>query len=433
MWRHPGEWHRLVHVCLRWRSVVFISPNFLDLRLVCHPRTRLDLLDIWPPLPIVIRNVVHTPTAEDYDIDAAIVHRNRVCEIYYLYVSASQLQRLASAMQDQFPALTHLKAVFNGVYSHNYPSLPTLPDGFLVGTAPRLQFLELRSIAFPTLPKLLLSVTDLVYLSLSRIPHSGYISPEAIATGLAVLTKLKYLNIEFESLLSRPDQESRHIPPPTRTVLPALTSFRFQGVSAYLEGLMARIDAPLLDSILITFVHQRILDSPQLTQFMRRTARLQTLNEAYMYFDSSRIQIKSSPSGGEPWLVISYKYYDWKLPSLAQVITSTFHSFYKVEHLYICRSEYLSSYGIANLPWLEIFYPFTTVKNLYVCKEFAQCISLALQELVGERRINVFPSLECLVLEEFWPSGPVQEGIGKLVAARQLLGNPLAVSHQYAQ
>jgi hypothetical protein len=34
-------WHRLVHVCRRWRSIVFASPNYLDLRLVCGPMTTI--------------------------------------------------------------------------------------------------------------------------------------------------------------------------------------------------------------------------------------------------------------------------------------------------------------------------------------------------------------------------------------------------------
>jgi hypothetical protein len=80
-----------------------------------------------------------------------------------------------------------------------------------------------------------------------------------------------------------------------------------------------------------------------------------------------------------------------------------------------------------------IFHPFTAVKNLYVCKEFAQCIALALQELVGERRIHVLPTLESLFFEELQPSGPVEKGIGMLVAARQLLGHPLAVSRWFRQ
>jgi hypothetical protein len=92
------SWHRLVHVCRRWRSVVFASPNFLDLRLVCDPRTRVELTGIWPPLPITIRTTADWPMPEDYDFDAAIVHPNCVREIRLLYLTNSQLQRLASVM-----------------------------------------------------------------------------------------------------------------------------------------------------------------------------------------------------------------------------------------------------------------------------------------------------------------------------------------------
>ena len=34
--RFEGRWHTLVHVCKRWRSVVFSSPRRLDLRLFLH-------------------------------------------------------------------------------------------------------------------------------------------------------------------------------------------------------------------------------------------------------------------------------------------------------------------------------------------------------------------------------------------------------------
>jgi hypothetical protein len=81
------------------------------------------------------------------------------------------------------------------------------------------------------------------------------------------------------------------------------------------------------------------------------------------------------------------------------------------------------------LQWPEIFHPFTGVTNFYVCKEFAQCIALALQELVGERVTDTLPALQTLFLEELQPSGPVQEAIGQFFAARKLLGHPGAVSH----
>jgi hypothetical protein len=75
---------------------------------------------------------------------------------------------------------------------NNSHAAPPLPDGLLGGSSPRLQFLALHSIPFPALPKFLLAATDLVHLALERIPHNGYISPEAIVTCLAVLANLKF-------------------------------------------------------------------------------------------------------------------------------------------------------------------------------------------------------------------------------------------------
>jgi hypothetical protein len=197
---------------------------------------------------------------KDYDFNAAVVHNNHICEIYLSHLTRSQLQQLASAMQVPFPALTHLMLSF---VSDGHPA-PDLPDGFLGGSAPRLQSLELYSFGFPALPKLLLSATNLVRLTLSYTPYSGYVSPEAIVTSLAVLANLKSLLIEFQAAPFHPDPESRRLPPPTRIVLPALTRFEFQGISEYVEDLVVRIDAPLLDSIDIAIFHQLPFDISQL-------------------------------------------------------------------------------------------------------------------------------------------------------------------------
>jgi hypothetical protein len=72
-------WHRLVHVCQRWRYVVFSHPLRLDLRLYCLPGTRVrEMLEIWSPLPIEIWSSLF----EDEDnIIAALEQRNHVCSI----------------------------------------------------------------------------------------------------------------------------------------------------------------------------------------------------------------------------------------------------------------------------------------------------------------------------------------------------------------
>ena len=432
------SWHRLVHVCRRWRSIVFASQNFLDLTLVCGLTTPMALTGIWPPLPIIITNeyssyfaLNHLP--DDYDFDAAMVHPNRVREIYFSRLSRSLFQRMSSAtrMREQFPALTHLIISCND----SDPS-SALPDGFLGGSAPLLQSIELNSIPFPTLPKLLLSATHLVRLVLDRIPHSGYFSPEAIVTALAGMTDLGCLIIRFKSPLSRPRRERRSPPPLVHIVLPALTRFYFYGASEYLEDFVARIDAPLLDSIYIIFFHQLIFDIPRLAQFMRHTSMFQELKEVHVQFEDYGVYVETFPpevpfvdgSG----LGISCKDLDWQLSSLAQVFTPFFSSIYTVEHLYIYEARHeLRQCDIENMQWLELFHLFTAVKDLYLSKNSAPYIAAALQELVGARTTEVLPALQNILLEGLAPPGApryILEGIGKFVALRQLSNYPITIS-----
>jgi hypothetical protein len=68
------------------------------------------------------------------------------------------------------------------------------------------------------------------------------------------------------------------------------------------------------------------------------------------------------------------------------------------------------------------------VKNLYLCERIMPRIAPALQELVGARTTEVLATLENIFLKGLQPSGPLQEGIEKFVAARQLTSHPVAVS-----
>jgi hypothetical protein len=131
----------------------------------------------------------------------------------------------------------------------------------LNGSAPRLQHLSLWKFSFPSLPRFLLSATDLTSLHFWDIPNSGYILPD---TCLSALPKHMSLFIEFESPTPQVS------PPPTRFVLPALEVIWFKGASEYLEHLVTRIDTPLLRSFRIDFFHQIVFDIPQTIQFFDR-------------------------------------------------------------------------------------------------------------------------------------------------------------------
>jgi hypothetical protein len=93
------------------------------------------------------------------------------------------------------------------------------------------------------MPKLLLSTKDLFHLQLEKIPDSGYISPEAMVTGLSTCPRLETLIIEFLSQYPHPDQQTTSITPVS---LPALTCFSFEGNGGYFDNFVPRIESPLL-------------------------------------------------------------------------------------------------------------------------------------------------------------------------------------------
>jgi len=103
-----------------------------------------------------------------------------------------------------------------------------------------------------------------------------------------------------------------------------------------------------------------------------------------------------------------------------------------LEHLYIFEDgspESLWQDDLEKDQWLELFHPFTAVKNLYLCQEFVLRIVPTLQELVGERLTDVLPNLQSIFLEELEELGFVPEAMRQFIAARQLSSLPIAISH----
>ena len=122
---------------------------------------------------------------------------------------------------------------------------------------------------------------------------------------------------------------------------------------------------------------------------------------------------------------------DWQVSFLEQVCTSSLPPLSALEYLYISEHPYEQPVwedDIDGALWLELLRPFTTVKDLFLSENIALRVVPALQELVGGRTIEVLPTLQNVFIEGLQPSGPVQEGIGKFAAARQVINHPVAVS-----
>jgi hypothetical protein len=287
------------------------------------------------------------------------------------------------------------------------------PDLFLGGSTACLRSLRLWYIPFAGLSKLLLSATHLTNLHLS---HSGPISPEATVSCISALTRLETLILDFGSF----ESEHRRPPPPTRTLLPSLTRLRFDGVSEYLEGLVVRIDTPLLDNLEIAF-YESTHDTAQLAQFINRTPKLKAHNEAHVFVNRWGVRLMLRVFEKRPG--ISHEVVDWQVSSVARICTSSFSQAlsFTVERLYIC-GNYVYDMQAKNNHWLELLRPFTSVKSLYLSRANVDCIAPALQVA------GVLPALQILFLQDLNLLGRVQKAIGLFVSRRQLSGHPVAVS-----
>ena len=390
----------------------------------------------WPALPIVV--VDHTGDIRDDEkwvdnMDAIFEHSDRIFQLDLNGLRSCRLEKVLGALQQPFPALTHIALHCK----HSETAPPVVPESFLGGSAPQLESLRLGGVLFPGLTNLLLSATRLVLLHLWRIPHSGYISPETMVTYLSMLTRLEKLYIGFKSPQSRPDQRRRRPPPLTRPLLPVLTTWEFRGASEYLEELVVRIDAPLLEYLDIVFFNQLIFDTPQLAQFIsRRTPQFKTVQLDFDdFFGAPNVSLFSQePFPSQLIFGVSCNQSDWQLSFMTQMCSSSFPRglIPTVENLYIQESHSASmppwQDNVEGSQWLELLHPFTAVKALYIPEEFTPRIAPVLQELVGERVTEVLPTLQTLFLEETSLSGPVQEAIEQFVAARQLANLPIVVS-----
>ena len=423
-------WQSLVHVCRRWRNIVFGSPRRLNLRLFCGDETLVkDTLDVWPPLPLVIQGrAYHCQNKSTGNVIAALEHNDRVCRIDLWGRNRLPIVNASAAMQQPFPELTDL------VIKIRFSTETPLPDSLLGGSAPRLKRLHLSGIPFPGLPRLLLSATRLVELQLCNIPHSGYISPEAMVSALSTLTSLELLSFKFLSFQSRPDPASQP-PPLPRSLLPVLETLTFEGVTEYLDDFVARIDAPHLSYLDAAFVNRNLFDTPQFIQLISRTSAFEVLEKAHIAFKVNGAVVKlSSETSGSAELIVTVPNgeLDEQLVFLERVFTSCLppRATVNSEDLYIYENIYPDwrEDDIEDTHWLELLRRFTTVKNLYLSQAIASCIAPALQQLVGDRTTEVLPALEKISLEGLRPRGPSQKGIRKFIAARQLFGHPIIVT-----
>ena len=362
------------------------------------------------------------PPGDIEDVVAAMEHPDRVADIRLNSLTRFDFMRFSIMIDCPFSALTYLSlGSIGSIYDDEF----VLPDGFLGGSAPSLRTLLLERVAFPALPKLILSTTHLCTLQLSSIPIIGYISPEVMAACLVALPSLNQFGIEFPFQLRfhHTDRSNRGPPLSTRTALPSLTSFHFNGDSNYLEDLLAQIDAPLLQNLSATFCNH-LVHIPQMLSFIDRTERLGPPIRVVVDFDFRRVLLKFMPSNCFEAAISCHH-------SIVQVLSmiprEMFLHLSRVERLDLyCTPLRLTRQFVNSRRWLELFQPFVSVTNLYVSRKLWPQVAPALRVLVGKKATEVLPELRTLFLEESL-SHSVQVSIGPFIDARRYSGHPVTI------
>lgn len=426
-------WHKLAHVCRRWRCIIFASQCRLDLRLHCTYESPVKkILDSWPTFPIVVRynSNAKTPTPDDEDsIVAALQHRHRVCEIDII-LQGSLSEKVFNMMQESFPLLERLS-----LRSRDNAVL-VLPSTSLGGSTPRLRSLHLDGISFPGLPRLLSSASDLVDLQLQRVPNTGCVSPEALVAGLSATTQLKTLRLHFASPTSH--SSPRCTPPPSsgRVVLSTLTSFAFRGSCNYLEDLLSRISTPSLERARIGFFDQPNFDVLQLAQFLDRTEPQRLPDGAELLPHNDGISLALTRSGGPPhtgtseWLRLYVCFggsSGLKVSSMTQICQPLIPFLSSVRTFDIVTSLTPGN-DVDATQWLGLFRVFSGVEKLHVTWGSVPNVARALQHVSAEIAVDVLPALRELDFD--WFASRWREAVASFIDARNLAGLPAVEFHQ---
>ncbi|KAH9171714.1 hypothetical protein EDB89DRAFT_1969713, partial [Lactarius sanguifluus] len=301
----------------------------------------------------------------------------------------------------------------------------------LGGSAPCLQRITLCGILYPALPGLLLSTSDLVSLQLYRTPLTGYNLLGAMVACLAALPMLADLVIEFESQSATARNDRIRLPPVTRIVLPALTSFRFHGASEYLEDFISQIDAPQLQSISVDIIPQ-VVDyrATQLSKFIDRSVgpKLTLARRADFDFFSRSItvypHVKHPPSDWRhAGALVSLKWVDWPVLDIAQLLSHFPTTLSNVIHLNLVAYEADHCLeDIGDVGWPLLLRQFSAVQTLRLSPALAWNVALALEDITGKLVDEVLPSLDLV-----WIVSQRAPFIEKFFATRMLCGLPVTV------
>jgi hypothetical protein len=424
----PRHWPKLVHICRKWRRIVFASQRVLHLRLFCTHGTPVQkTLDCWPAaLPIVVEYGgfpgLDAPAPEDeHNIIAALKQSHRVHSIS-LTVTSSLRERLF-AISGSFSELEDL------VLLSQESERLALPYSFQWG--PRLRRLHSTRVTILPLLRSLHFSNDLVDLQLHEVLDPWHLLPSALTNVLSRMVQLRSLSLHF---LSTPTYFALPTPSGERVLLPFLTCFHFQGITEYLEKLLAEIEAPRLGDIEVTFFDKPIFDLSNLAKFISRIEVHTPHNRAHIHLSEGAISISLTRPGAPTCFKFQLfgEHLAQQLSFISRISTSFSVYLLNVDDLQISttRQSRWEDSVESNIRWRELINSFTGIKWFHVSGKLSASIVRALL-LPESRRKSVLPALHKLYITRPEPRlTPLSKDLASFIYSRGLSGHPIAVEYE---
>jgi len=307
------------------------------------------MLNHSPPFPLIIyypdeRRIFATMSDEDKrGAFLALRQRERVRRVH-IAAPAATVRDLVGAMDDEYPLLQRLviRSWDEPSPNHNHNrhrnrspndvATVTLHKKF---RATLMNRLTLSNVALPASSLLSGAGADLVSLALFKLPAAlRYFHPVHLTTQLAALSRLEMLTICF---CAAPPSRAitlslQGVPTTMRIALPRLRVLAYRGGSAYLEGILAQLDAPDLRTLNIKFFNQLTFSLPSLCKCVRTIDPFAFRSIALHFYEDFAMLIvdplddhTGGPGGGgtQPLHVqVSGKALDWQVFSVSQICSA---------------------------------------------------------------------------------------------------------------
>ena len=415
-----------MHTCRKWRQIAFASQEALDIRLFCtHGTPVKKSLDCWSALPIVVQYgglpALGSPTPEDEDnILAALKQSDRVVSIS-LTVTSSLLEKL-STIEGTFSQLQDLVLL-------SQDGLPlTLPSTFRCDK--RLRRLHSTGIVFPTLlqPLNSNSLINLIDLQLHDSFRPWQFSPATLKIVLCQTTQLRSLSLHFFTTA----YYDLPLPPyRERAVLPALTRLNYRGSITYLEGIVARLDAPFLENVEITLLDYPKLAHSKLNTLIDRIEMHTPHRGTHLLSSEATVLISSK----RPGAFMCFKSQSLSKPSLMQISSMAQicldHSPFKLNekgYTHISTTRPSGRMDSSHGELIELLNPSTGEKLFHL--HVNDWINSA-HTFLSRPHENVLPPMDKLYIPQ---PGPCQvflrEAVASLMISRRLSGHPIEVEYE---